>query len=689
MAQNVMIIVMLLFSASISAILLKKIKFPYTIGLVLVGILLSYICDKSGLDTSNIKLTPDLILYILLPTLIFEASVNIDTRSLMKNLVPSMILAAPGLVIATVITGAAVYFLTPLDLGGAMLFGALISATDPVAVIGLFKELGAPKRLTMLVDAESLFNDATAIVMFNIVRKIAWGVAGTSAAISMSTCAIGAKDFVVVFLAGLLIGALIGFIMTFIIAKGGNEPLIQVALTTIVAYTAFIVSDKLGYSGVMSAVGAGLVISYYSKTHLSKEVKQYLGQFWEFSSFLANSFIFLLLGFTENLLLLETAESKSWFIYIIWAIVAVLVARAVVVFALCPLIGALRKSDRIEWRYQLIMFWGGLRGAVPMALVLSLPHDFENRQLLVALTLGIVLFTLLIQGTTVKLLIRKLGLDRPDAFTLGVTTVARLAAAEKGLARLEALETAEKFPDRIINELRQTYDAKIKDRRAALENLRNTPEFESGTIRKNLWIESLSVMRSGYNQLDDRGLLSAYTYRDLLSISDQHIDIVLAAGYLPESSRWSDAGLICVKRNIIQRIVDLLHWKNLTRRVKLGRMAHELEKYFSIYYGSHRVLTMLESSKAIYGDYQEMYEDCKKYFQALNKMSSERMDIMKKRDTEEMQIATRNILQRVIYDAELSELEAMKDNGFITEALADCMISEIEEKIDLTKHKAV
>ena len=326
---------------------------------------------------------------------------------------------------------------------------------------------------------------------------------------------------------------------------------------------------------------------------------------------------------------------------------------------------------------------------VPMALVLSLPHDFENRQLLVALTLGIVLFTLLIQGTTVKLLIRKLGLDRPDAFTLGVTTVARLAAAEKGLARLEALETAEKFPDRIINELRQTYDAKIKDRRAALENLRNTPEFESGTIRKNLWIESLSVMRSGYNQLDDRGLLSAYTYRDLLSISDQHIDIVLAAGYLPESSRWSDAGLICVKRNIIQRIVDLLHWKNLTRRVKLGRMAHELEKYFSIYYGSHRVLTMLESSKAIYGDYQELYEDCKKYFQALNKMSSERMDIMKKRDTEEMQIATRNILQRVIYDAELSELEAMKDNGFITEALADCMISEIEEKIDLTKHKAV
>ncbi len=274
MAQGVLIIVMLLFAATLSAIFFRKIKFPYTIGLVLVGILLSWFCDKIGLNVSNIKLYHDMILYTLLPALIFDAAVNMDTKSLMRNLVPTLVLAAPGLVIATFITGAAVYFLTPLDLGGAMLFGALISATDPVAVIGLFKEMGAPKRLTMLVDAESLFNDATAIVMFNIVWKIFWGAAGTKAVMNFGTCLSGAKDFAVVFFAGLLIGAIIGFIMTFIIARAGDDPLVQVTLTSIVAYTAFIISDKAGYSGVMSVVGAGMVISYYGKAHMAVEVKE-------------------------------------------------------------------------------------------------------------------------------------------------------------------------------------------------------------------------------------------------------------------------------------------------------------------------------------------------------------------------------------------------------------------------------
>ena len=169
--RSIIYFVFLLFIAALSAILFKRVKFPYTIGLVIIGIFLNYLSTVIPVlaPIRNIRLTPDVILYILLPTLIFAASFNIDSRMLMKNIVPVMVLAAPGLVISTVVTGFLVAWFTPLSLGAAMLFGALISATDPVAVVALFGEVGAPKRLDILVDGESLFNDATAIVVFRII----------------------------------------------------------------------------------------------------------------------------------------------------------------------------------------------------------------------------------------------------------------------------------------------------------------------------------------------------------------------------------------------------------------------------------------------------------------------------------------------------------------------------------------
>ncbi len=682
MAQGVLIIVMLLFAATVSAIFFKKIKFPYTIGLVLVGIGLSLVCDRSGLNVSNIKLTPDLILYILLPALIFEAAVNMDTRSLVKNLVPSLVLAAPGLVIATVITGVAVFYLTPLEIGGAMLFGALISATDPVAVIGLFKEMGAPKRLTMLVDSESLFNDATAIVMFSIVMEII----KTGKPITLGACMGGAKEFAIVFLAGLLIGAAIGFIMTFIISFAGNDPLVQVTLTSIVAYTAFIISDKLGFSGVMSVVGAGLVISYYGKAHMSVEVKEYLGQFWEFASFVANSFIFLLLGFTEDLLLLKPSQGSSsdWFMYIAWAILAVLVARAVVVFGICPILGKLRKADKIEWRYQLIMFWGGLRGAVPMALVLSLPHDFKHRNLLVVLTLGIVLFTLLVQGTTVKRIMGWLKLDIIDPFTSGATVVARLLAGQKGLERINALSVAEEFSPQSVESLREKYNQKVEERTLALKELRNSPNFDRMTVSRNLWTECLSIMRTSYNYLHGRGLLSASTYRNFLSVSEQHFDIVASTNYLPEYTRWEGLQFRLEKR-FTSLLIKIIPSRKLTHIFLNRILTHDIEKSFTIHYGTAQVLKMIKGSQEMYTLYPDLLQDCSDYFEKLNKISTEHIDRLKKHHNKELDSAVCNLLQRMVYDAEITEMEYLVINGIIPDVVGDSLIEELQEKIKKIK----
>ena len=228
-------IIGLLLIAAATAIGLKRARLPYTVGLVLVGLVLGGVAHRTPLlePFQQLTLSPELILFVFLPTLIFESAFNLDFRLLSRNLAPVLTLAAPGLLISTAIVGGMVSWLTPLDLGPALLFGALISATDPVAVIALFKEVGAPKRLAILVEGESLFNDATAIVLFGIIFGVLQG--GT---LDAATVGDGVLEFAFVFLGGLVVGAAIGYIMIRSIALAEDEPLVEVALSTVVAYAA-------------------------------------------------------------------------------------------------------------------------------------------------------------------------------------------------------------------------------------------------------------------------------------------------------------------------------------------------------------------------------------------------------------------------------------------------------------------
>jgi monovalent cation:H+ antiporter, CPA1 family len=405
---HILALFILFFIAVISAIFLRRVNIPYTIGLVLIGLAMAYaVKDVEALDfIADIRLTHDVIVYVLLPTLIFDAATNIDARLLFKNLVPILSLAIPGLVISTLIVGLTVNYLTPLHLGTAILFGALISATDPVAVVALFEKLGAPERLTILVDGESLFNDATAIVLFNII--VAMIITDTS--FSVDSVYHGIFEFITVFFGGLIIGAVTGYIVIQIIKFSKNDPLVQLALSTILAYSAFILAEYyLDVSGVMAVLAAGIMLSWHGSTRFTGETKQYLKHFWEYAAFVCNSFIFLLLGVAELHLFTLIGHSNNLIFYIAAAIIAVTIARIIVVFWVPYVLSF--KSEKIDNKYKTVIFWGGLRGAVPLALALSLSRHFEGEQLIVELTLGVVLFTLLVQGSTVKSLIKFLKLQ--------------------------------------------------------------------------------------------------------------------------------------------------------------------------------------------------------------------------------------------------------------------------------------
>ncbi|CAM3605822.1 cation:proton antiporter [Parendozoicomonas haliclonae] len=414
-APPVMTLCAMLLLASIATMALQHYRFPYTIGLVIaglvIGVLADYIAPSSSFEVSAIRnhitLSHDLILYVLLPPLVYEASLSIDIRLLKRNLVPIMILAVVGLLISTFIVGGLVSWLTPLVLMPALVFGALISATDPVAVIALFKELNAPERLSVLMDGESLFNDATAIVMFQVMMGLI-----AIPIITNTTVLDAIWDFILIFFGGILVGALVGLVTSWIASLQPNDRNVQITLSVAAAWGSFVLADHYcGLSGVMSCVASGLVCGYYARTRLGMRTLLFAHRWWSYATFLANTYVFLLLGLKEELLLRGEVTPSAGSLLI--AIVAVLLARLIVIYLLVPgyNLGVRqfsRKKKYISSKYQVIMFWGGLRGAVPMALVLSLPADFPQRGLIFNMTLAVILWTLLIQGTTMKPLLNKL-----------------------------------------------------------------------------------------------------------------------------------------------------------------------------------------------------------------------------------------------------------------------------------------
>lgn len=405
----------LFFLAAISAILLKKLRFPYTIGLVVIGMLLGYSAEHLAVlePISHLTLTHDLIMYVLLPILVFEAAINIRFSALIHELVPVLMLAVVGVILSTLVVGFIVGELTPVSLAGAFLFGALISATDPVAVIALFKELHAPERLSLLMDAESLFNDATAIVMFGIVLAIIQAGTGITGGAVFAAII----EFLRVFFGGILIGAVMGFAVVGLLRLSRGLPFVHIALTTVLAFASFIIADHtFETSGVMSVIAAGIVTRNYGRRAMADFITlRHLDPYWEFMAFVANSFIFLLLGLSEEFLINDVRHMILHNSMLLVAIAAVLLARFLVIYLLLPLTNKIPVGEKVDGNSMKMMFWGGLRGVVPIGLMLSIPDSIPQKHLIIEMTLVVVLFSLLVQGTTVGWMMSRLGIVKEGA----------------------------------------------------------------------------------------------------------------------------------------------------------------------------------------------------------------------------------------------------------------------------------
>ena len=386
----------LLLVACLIAMLTRRLGLPYIVGLVVAGFLVALLPNSPDLPLSR-----ELIFNILLPPLVFEAAMQLDWRRFRNELVLTLMLAFFGVAIAAALVAAGMHWIVGWSWIGAALFGVLIAATDPVSVIASFREMGCQPRISIVVESESLLNDGVAAVGFAVLSQIAIGASpGAASVIPAFLWTLGG---------GVLIGLAVSAAILFIVGRT-DDPLVEITLTTIAAYGSFLLAEQFHASGIISALAAGLMVGSFGWTRfVSTEGRERLRSAWEYFAFLANSLVFILIGMNvanQPLRDLGSVAAAA-------AILLVLAGRAISIYPLSALFH--RSRWQLPARYQHTLFWGGLRGALALALALALPPSVPERGQIIVTAFVVVAFSILVQGLTMPWLIKRFDLAGPPS----------------------------------------------------------------------------------------------------------------------------------------------------------------------------------------------------------------------------------------------------------------------------------
>ncbi|MGA2329628.1 MAG: Na+/H+ antiporter [Bryobacteraceae bacterium] len=497
----VSIFIVLLLVASAVAMATKWIRVPYTLALVIVGLVISPMHFLP-----SVHISPELILLIFLPALLFEAAWNLNLRHLRENLVPILTLAVAGVCLSAGVVAGVLRWAGGLSWSSALLFGAMISATDPVSVLALLKHYGLPKRLATIVEGESLFNDGTAVVVFRILAGLAVG----SASHGLGSLALESlREFGLVVIGGVAVGAIVGLLGSKLTSYF-DDHLLEITLTTIAAYGSFLLAEGLGVSPVIAVLVAGLIIGNYGRrTGMSATTQVAVNAFWEYAAFVVNSLVFLLIGLEIQMpVLLQNASAIGW------AVLAVLVARPIVVYGLIPLCNL--AGPKVPTRWQHVLVWGGLRGSLSVALVLSLPTSIPGRSQLVAMIFGSVIFSLLVQGLSMARFLRALGFAQvPTSLREFELLLGQLLSGAAAMRELDRLKAQGMLTEDTYQLYRETSSRDYQEAHRQLTELKaSDPSLQrrqEGRIRRHL----IDTRRTRLSELLREGIISEATYRSL------------------------------------------------------------------------------------------------------------------------------------------------------------------------------
>lgn len=410
-------------------ILALKFRVPYTVLLVIAGSLLVPLSKIEVFSfITSFQLTPELLFFVFLPVLIFESAYNMSVRNIKENKIAISMLAIVGLLISTFFIGYVGYwsfkwlgFEIPLLV--TLLFGAIISATDPVAVLALFKEFGAPHRLTLIFEGESLFNDGTAFAIFLVLLEVInHGYHG------YSTWLHGILTFSIMIIGGTLFGLFMGFLFSKLIEQVRGHENLEITLTLLVAHFTFLLAEIISanlviegqaihLSSIIATLVSSMVLGNFGRFKMSSDAEEYMDKFWAYFAFVANSLVFILMGllFTNLTISLNIA-----LLPILMIILVVVIARAVSIYISIGIANQFESEASIPWNWQHLMAWGSLRGSLAVIMVLLIPdnislpnwnYEFSIKEFIITITIGSIYFSLLIKATTIGRVVQWLKID--------------------------------------------------------------------------------------------------------------------------------------------------------------------------------------------------------------------------------------------------------------------------------------
>lgn len=660
--------------------LLKHSRLPYTVGLFAIGIILG-VMNRTGVFqslpelhdavSSVANINPDLILYLFLPILIFDAAYELNLHIFKKTLANATLLAAPGLIICMLLTGALMMGVATFIPGFeswtwafALMFGALISATDPVAVVALLHELKTSKRFSTLVDAESLLNDGTGIVCFMLFFG-AYAAGETTHASPVIT-------FIREVGLSTLLGFLLARIVIWFITRINSEEMVQNSVIILAAYLTFILSQYyLGVSGVIALVAFGLTVTYVGKPRLKPQVNTFMEHFWELLTYIANTLIFILVG-------VVIAEKVDFSWGALGVLILIYIALNLIRFAMIMLLYPVMKrlGYGLTRRESVILTWGGLRGALAMTLALmvsytpAIPEDIRSQVLF--FTAGIVTLTLCINATTMRALLNRFGLTHvPSARTMLAYRIEKSIRdnSEKyleGLKKRDALEGANWHKVESYMTSQPQEPAKNPQNKAML------PE-----IRLRVLDKEKAICREIYEE----GVISKPVFLRLMNSLDELYD---HDGNYPLNVRTS-IFKFCQRTdllNTLRNIPYLQNWMTFYFRERIT-VVYDLGRGFIILQkGSLKLLDDLRASEWVTGEQDSVLDTLREEINDnINRMSAfinNLADNFPKAYGHALTIKS----IRMLLSNERRTVKQLINNGMLSEKDAERLLDDIEERTD-------
>lgn len=654
----------------------KRFGLPDAITLVAAGALVGVLAERyeALAPIGEMVVTPAVVFFILLPTLVFHSAYGMDVRALRENLGPSLILAIPGLLLSTAIIGGIMYWSVPmfgvrLSWPEALLLGSILSATEPGAVLNMFERVGAPKRLNVLVEGESLFNDATAIALSRVLLGImATGVVG-------SAFWYGVGQLLFVFAGGLLLGWTLALVAGMVVGAVEGDALVEITVTSVLAYLSFYLGEQtFGVSGVMAVVAAGLVIGGWGRAKISPSISDYLSDYWEYFAGLANWLVFILVGLTVDLGALVDSLP-----ILVWIVVAMFLSRALAIYTLLPMANRLTGADPVDRGYQTVLLWGGVRGGIALAIALSLPESVPSRELIISLTTGAVLVSLITQMFTIERVVRYFRLDQPTVSDRLARLEAQIAARQRALDQIPELQGGGLFSRTVAAEMEKRTVEGLEREREALGRLRSEG-LDRNEERRLLYLRCFAAERHQYYRMLSVGHLSERAYRNLSHSLDLQIEGVRHEGRIPEFTLHPPSGerVETMLYRVLERVPGL---RNHVERLRAKRAARDYEVAWARYRGDERALADLSRLAENIGARPEVVEELRAFYSYWYEQARSRLDQTAELFPEFVATAQRRLADRLALQAGEDEIRERVVAGTIPEGVAKGMLADMRAEL--------